>query len=108
MSRSTVSRSAAMARRSAAGDARGDLGEFAGRRVRQGALAELQRADERAMHDEIGVAADRRGEMRVAAQVEAEMPVILMRIFGLRLRAQNDLVDDVLVLHALHARQDAH
>ena len=44
--------------------------------------------------------------MRVAAQIEAEVPVILMRIFGLRLRAQNDLVDDVLVLQALHATQD--
>ena len=36
--------------------------------------------------------------MRVAAQIQAEMAVILMRIFRLRLRAQNDLIDDILVL----------
>ncbi len=34
-------------------------------------------ADQSAVHDEIGIAADRRGEMRVAAQIEAEMAVIL-------------------------------
>ena len=32
--------------------------------------------------------------MRVAAQIEAEMAVILMSVFGLRLRAQNDLIDE--------------
>src|ERR1700740_1700093 len=33
---------------------------------------ELERADQRTMHDEIGIAADRRSEMRVATQIEAE------------------------------------
>ena len=55
--------------------------------------AELLRADQRAMHDEVGVAADRRGEMRIAPQVEAEMAEILRRIFRLRLAAQHHLVD---------------
>ena len=59
------------------------------------------------MHDQIGVAADRRGEMRVAAKVEAEMPVILGRIFGLRLGAQHHLVDELLDVAARHAREDA-
>ena len=45
--------------------------------------------------------------MRVAAQVQAEMAVVLGRVFGLRLRAQHDLVDEELVLGALHASQDA-
>ena len=67
----------------------------------------LQRADQGAMHDEVGIAADRRGEMRVAAQVESEVAVVLGRVFGLRLRAQHDLVDQLLVLAALHPRQDA-
>ena len=88
------------------GDARGDLGEFGRRRVGQGAFAELQRADQGAMHDEIGVAADRRGEMRVTAQVEAEMPIVFMGIFRLRLRAQDDFIDDVLVLQPFNARQN--
>ncbi len=45
------------------------------------------------MDDEIGVAADGRGEMRIAAQVETEMAVVLMAVFGLRLGAQDHLVD---------------
>src|SRR5215470_3462604 len=64
--RSKVSRSAFMARRSAA-----------------------------AMNDEVGITADRRGEMGVAAQVETEMPVVLGGIFCLRLRAQHHLVDEL-------------
>src|SRR5262249_19007740 len=39
---------------------------------RQATNAEPQGADEPAMDDEVGVAADRRGEMGVAAQVESE------------------------------------
>ena len=45
--------------------------------------------------------------MRVAAQVEPEMPVVLGGIFGLRLRAQHHLVDQLLDVAALHAREDA-
>ena len=48
------------------------------------------------MHDQVGVAADRRGEVRVAAQVEAEMAVVLGGVFGLRLGAQHHLVDQLL------------
>ena len=62
-------------------------------------FAELQRRDQGAMHDQVGVAADRRGEMRIAAQVEAEVPDVLWRILGLALRAQHDLVDE------MHARR---
>ena len=58
------------------------------------------------MDDEIGVAPDRRGEMRVTAQVEAEMAVILVAVFGLRLRAQHDFVDQRLDRLALHPAQD--
>src|SRR5262245_43712573 len=49
---------------------------------RQAAGAEPQRADEAAMNDEVGVAADRRGEMSVAAQVEPEMPVVFRCVLG--------------------------
>ena len=77
-------------------NALGDVGEFARAQVLEPAGAEVQRADQRAMDDEIGVAADRRGEMRVAAQIEAEMAVILVGVFGLRLRAQHHLVDQRL------------
>ena len=82
-------------------DLRGDLRQLCRIDVGQAIAAELQRADQRAMDDQIGIAADRRGEMRIAAQVEAEMAVVLRRIFGLRLRAQHDFVDDVLVLACL-------
>ena len=72
----------------------------------QAAVAELERADQPAMHDQVGIAADRRGEMRVAAQVQAEMAVILRRVFGLRLRAQHHLVDQLLGVAALHLGED--
>ena len=59
------------------------------------------------MDDEVGVAADRRGEMGVAAQVEAEMAVVLVAVFGLRLGAQHHLVDQSLDRLAAHAAEDA-
>ena len=40
------------------------------------------------MHDEVGVTADRGGEMRVTAQIEPEVTVVFSGIFGLRLSAQ--------------------
>ena len=45
--------------------------------------------------------------MGVAPQVEAEMAVVLGRVFGLRLGAQHHLVDEDLVFRAVDARQDA-
>ena len=80
-------------------DARRDLAQ--GRHVLalgQAVRPELQRADQGPVHDQVGVAADRRGEMRVAAQREPEVPVVLGRIFGLRLGAQHHLVHQLLVL----------
>jgi len=59
------------------------------------------------MDDEIGVAADGRREMRVAPKIEAEMPVILVGVFSLRLRAQHDFVDQSLGWIALHASQNS-
>ena len=61
----------------------------------QAARAQAQRADQRAVHHQVGVAADRRGEMRVAAQIEAEVAEVVGGVDGLRLRAQHDLVDEV-------------
>src|SRR3984957_20469300 len=58
------------------------------------------------MDDEIGVAADRRREMRVAAEVEAEMAVVLVAVFGLRLGAQDHFVDQGLDALATDAAQD--
>ena len=47
-------------------DQPGDLLEPRFLRRRDAVLAEAERGDQRAMHDEVGIAADRRGEMRVA------------------------------------------
>ena len=52
------------------------------------------------MHDEIGIAPDRRGEMRIAPEVEAEMSDVLRRIDGLCLGAQHHFVDDMLIVLA--------
>ena len=90
------------------GNLRGDFGQRLGvGGLGQAAVAQLERADQSAMHDQVGIAADRRGEMRVAAQVQAEMAVILRRVFGLRLRAQHDFVDQLLGIAALHAGEHA-
>ena len=59
------------------------------------------------MHDQVGVAANGRGEVRVAAKVQSEVPVVLRRIFGLGLRAQHHLVDELLDVQAFDLRQDA-
>ena len=84
----------------------GDVGQRMRRRVRQAARAEIQGANQRAMDDEVGVAADRRGEVGVAAQVEAEVPIIFMGVLGLRLGAKNDFVDKPLGGLALRARKN--
>ena len=57
--------------------------------------AEPQRADQRAVHDEVGVAPDRRGEVGVALQVEAEVADVVGGVHRLRLRAQHHLVDEI-------------
>src|SRR5262249_26319760 len=62
------------------------------RAVRQTVRPKFECADQRAMDNEVGIAADRRSEMRVAAQIEAEMAEIFRRIFRLRLRAQDHLI----------------
>src|SRR3546814_20729019 len=40
------------------------------------------------MNDQVGIAADRRGEMRVTTEREAEMPRVGRAVIGLRLAAQ--------------------
>ena len=59
------------------------------------------------MHNQIRVAADRRREVRVAAQVQSEVAVILRGIFGLCLCAQDHFVDKLLGVAALHAGQNS-
>ena len=63
--------------------------------VRQSVGTEAERANERSMDDEIGVTADRRREVRVADKVQTEVTDVLRRVFGLRLRAQDDLIDEI-------------
>src|SRR3972149_81073 len=87
---------------------RGNIGKCGNIGVgRQAVGAELERADQPAMHDQVGIAANGGGEVRVAAQVEAEMAVVLRRIFGLRLAAQYDFVDELLAIAALYLGEDA-
>ncbi len=57
------------------------------------------------MHDQVGITADRGCEMGITPERETEMPVILGRVFRLRLAAQHHLVDEDLGIVALHARK---
>ena len=63
--------------------------------------------DQRAVHDEVGVAPDRRGEMAVARQVQAEVAEVLRRVVGLGHRAQHAHVDHLGVLGAGDAVEQA-
>jgi len=83
----------------------GGLGE-AGDVVRaQAVAAEAQRGDERTVHDQVGVAANGRREVRVAAQRQAEMALVDRIIDRLSLGAEHHLVDDVLIILALNFLQ---
>ncbi len=59
------------------------------------------------MHDEIGIAPDRRGEVGVARQGETEMPEIVWAVDGLGLGSQHQLVDHRDLRPSGRARQDA-
>src|SRR6476646_7777303 len=55
------------------------------------------------MHDQISITADRRGKMRVAAEIESEVAVIFRGILGLRLGAQDNFVDQLFGITAFYA-----
>ena len=57
------------------------------------------------MHDQVGIAADRRGEMGVAVQVQPEVADIVGAVDGLHLGAQHHLVDDLGVWRVAHLLQ---
>ena len=76
-SRSTVSRSAAMARRSATEISPAMRSSCASSCGRRPPAPRLSAEISDAVDEEVGVAADRRGEMGVAAEVEAEMADVL-------------------------------
>ena len=61
--------------------------------VRLNLVAELEAGDEGAVDQQIRVAADGRGEMRVAGECQAEMADILRAVFRLGLAAEYGFVD---------------
>src|SRR5262245_5801862 len=73
------------------GNRLGDLFEQRYFGVGQAVIAELEGADQPPVHHEIGIAADRRGEVRVAPQVQTEMTEIAGAVLGLSLAAQHHL-----------------
>src|SRR5512139_590112 len=67
---------------------------------------ELDCTDEPAMDDQIRVAADRRREVRVAAQIQSEMPVVFSGVFSLGLRAQDYFIDELFRVATFHASKN--
>ena len=61
--------------------------------VGQAAFAQPVGRDQGAMDDQVGIAADRRGEVGVARQRQAEMAEVVGAVDGLALAAQDGLVD---------------
>ena len=70
-----------------------DFAEFIPGIVGQAIVTELQTADEGAVHQQIGVTADWRREMRIVAQAKTEMADIVGVVFCLTLRAQHQFMD---------------
>ena len=60
-------------------------------------VAQAKGRDQPAMHDQVGIASDRRGEVSIARQVEPKVPDVVGVIVRLHLSAQHDLVDDLCV-----------
>ena len=85
----------------------GDLAEARRFAVGQAVIAQLQRADQRAMHDQVRIAPDGRGVMRVFRQIQSEMAQVVRGIDRLRLGAQHDVVHHLLVRAVLGVCQDA-
>ena len=85
----------------------GDAIEPADLLLGEAIVAQLQGRDQGAMDDEIGIAADRRGEVGVTIEVETEMPVVGGGIFGLCLAAQHHLADLVDLAFRLSPRKRA-
>src|SRR5712671_3588557 len=48
------------------------------------------------MHDQVRIAPNGRGEVGIAAEVEAEMSVIFGGVFGLRLGTEHHFVDELI------------
>jgi len=71
------------------------------------ARSKPERRHKRAMHEQIGIAADGRGEMCIAAQVQPEVTDVFDGVLGLCLTAQNDLVDQQRVRRAHHVLENA-
>src|SRR5262249_44115519 len=74
---------------------------------RQAAVAELEGADQGTVDDEVRIAPDRRREMGVALEIEAEMAVVLRGVLGLGLRAQHHLVDEIFSIASADALKNA-
>ena len=60
-------------------------------------VTQLQPADQRAVHQQVRIAADRRGEVGVARQRQPEVPQVLAAVIGLALAAQDQVVDHLVV-----------
>ncbi len=75
--------------------------------VGQPARPQSQRADQAAMHQQVGVAADRACEMRVARQGQPEMADVVRAVGCLRLAAQHHLVDQRRLGRVGHRAQHA-
>ena len=93
------------------GDVLAGLGEaflLGGRQaVVLGIRAPAVGADQRAVDDEVGVAADRRGEVAIGGKGEAEVAEVLRGVVGLGHRAQHAHVDHLGVFGAGHAVEQA-
>ena len=75
--------------------------------VGQAALAEVESGDQPTMNDKIGIATDRRREVGVFSEIEAEVADVDRRVFGLTLRAQHHLVDEIGLRRARHSLENA-
>src|SRR5205085_10548243 len=84
-----------------------DFGEPAKFAIGDSAVAQLERADQGAMNDEIGIAADGRREMGIASEVQAKVSDILGRVECLCLGTKYHVVQYLFVNAALRLGQNS-
>ena len=65
-----------------------------------------QQINKRPMHKQVGVAADRRREMRIVTKCQPEMTDVVGAVHRLRLATKHRLIDHLLVGRVLHMGKD--
>src|SRR5690606_12997930 len=88
------------------GDMLGDAAELGLLLIGLAIVTQAKSSDERPVNDQIGVAADWRGEVGVAVEVQPEVAVVLLGVLSLGLAAKNHFRHLLDVAHVAGLAED--